>query len=110
MKKSKVRLFAHRYCIPAALGLCLLCGLILQPVKSTASYITSLSMTCVNTFTAEKTQSPSTPEQPENPDDTPPTGDDSHWTWYLLGAGASLGGIALIWKTGRKSKNKSEEQ
>ena len=91
-------------CVSPAAGLCS------QPLKSTVSYISSLSETCVNTFTGERAEPvPSEPGQdepgkPENPGnaESPPTGDYIQSEWYVFGMLVGLAGIAATVRSGRR--------
>ncbi len=80
-----------------------------QPLKSTVSYISSRSETCVNTFTGEMTEPvPSEPgrdePEPENPgnSESPPTGEYIRSEWYVFGMLIGLAGFAATAKLGSR--------
>lgn len=83
--------------------------LFITPVKHTASYVTSLSNTCENTFVGEtKTNQPEKPDKDEttSPKGDKKTGDDTTMEWYLLGMVSSLLAIAILTKWKLKIKYK----
>ncbi len=112
MTQSRGWAFACKQLFLLSLCACLIFGLFSRPVKSTASYITSLSATCVNTFTGEESTEPSVPTtdpdvstEPDVPE-SPQTGDNSHFKWYILGMFVSLAGLAVTWKLRRNEIKK----
>lgn len=96
------------------LFLCLIIGFCLNPVKSTVSYITSLSVTCVNTFTGEGYVKPTDPTNPENPSkptdptkptekpDNPPTSDSNYTDLYIAAMLICVAGVVIACKIWRK--------
>lgn len=101
MTRGRAWRFAFKHLFLLTLCVCLLAGLSSKPVKTTVSYVTSLSATCVNTFTGEGQTEPE-PSDPSTDPDSPPTGDNTHREWYVLGVLISLAGLAAVWKPGRK--------
>ena len=111
MTKARSIPFLFKHFFLLALCVCLMAGLFSQPVKSTAAYVISLSVTCVNTFTGDgqiKPTDPSDPSKPSEPaeptqnPDTPPTGETGYVEWYAIGMLLSLAGLVATWKWERK--------
>ena len=99
-----------------AMCICLTVSLYMQAIKSTAAYVTSLSATCVNTFTEDVQTDPEKPIEPEKPEETtkpsgpsetdkpsaPSTGDNSHIGWYIVAMMISMAAMAVIFFWSRK--------
>ncbi|MGN0172178.1 MAG: hypothetical protein ACI39E_05300 [Acutalibacteraceae bacterium] len=103
MNRSKPLSFAAKPLLLLALCICLIFGVMSQPVTDTVSYVTSLSATCVNTFTSDGQTEPG-PSVPSGESGIPPTGDSSHAQWYAVGMLVALAGLAVVWKSGQKRK------
>lgn len=109
MAKNKVLPFVFKQFSLLTLCGCLTATLFSQLGKSTVSYITSLSVTCVNTFTGEGQTEPDQPTLPPTDADSlddPPTGDDSYLEWYVIGMLASLAGLMVTWKGAKEILHK----
>ena len=104
MAKRKNLSFLLKQFFLLVLCVCLTIGLCSQPVKSTVSYITSLSATCVNTFTGEEIK-PNPPSPGPDDPDTPSTGDNSHLEWYIFGMLISLAGFVITLRLGCKKES-----
>lgn len=101
MTQKQERTFAFRQIFMLLLCVCLTLGILFQPVRSTVSYITSLSATCVNTFTAEEGSEPPVPPTDPDTPDTPAMGEESYFEWGLLAWLLSIAGLAvtcLLWR------------
>lgn len=111
-KKEKPFSFIKSFFL-LAMCFCLIFGLYTQTVKSTVAYVTSLSATCVNTFTSEEkpdTEKPIEPENPEVPKEpevpekeptkpkepVPSTGDNSRIGWYIAAMLISMSAMAIL--------------
>lgn len=111
MTKKEKHLLLFKSFFLLAICVCLTIGLYTQTVKGTTAYVTSLSVTCVNTFTGESQTEPSQPTEPSesepNVPPKPPTGDSSHIGWYLAAMllGASGIAVGLIWTRKKGSHN-----
>lgn len=101
MTKPKDLAFIFKRLLLPALCLCLMAVVCMKPVESTVSYVTSLSATCVNTFTGEGQEGPEEPGKPVQTEN-PPTGDSSHAEWYGAVLLLSLVGAVITWRLGRK--------
>ena len=64
MTKKEKHLLLFKSFFLLAICVCLTIGLYTQTVKGTTAYVTSLSVTCVNTFTGESQTEPSQPTEP----------------------------------------------
>ncbi len=104
MNQNKFFQIALRQTFLPVLYICLAITLFSQPVRSSVSYITSLSVTCVNTFTCEGQIKPDPSAKPTDPVDpsTPVTGDDGLLKKYALGMSISLAVFAATLKLGHK--------
>ena len=111
MTKKEKHLLLFKSFFLLAICVCLTIGLYTQTVKGNTAYVTSLSVTCVNTFTGESQTEPSQPTEPSesepNVPSKPPTGDSNQIGWYLaamlLGASGIVGG--LMWTRKKDSHN-----
>ncbi len=109
MVKKKLPFVCKQLCL-ILLCVCLLCGLCLQTATTTVSYVTSLSATCVNTFSGEIVDEPAEPvtrpEQVQGESDIPPTGS----RYAAIGASVlfvGLAGATLLWSLKAKRREES---
>lgn len=89
--KKTLHTFKHTFFII----LCLIFAFFLytQPLKSTITYVTSLSKTCVNTFASHPDDSIPLPEKPGIPQET---GDIHHLQWYQITTIIGIVGLIVV--------------
>lgn len=94
------------------LGISIIIYFYVVPVRSTTSYITSLSPDCVNTFTVSDKDISEEVKPPINIEtEAQDTGDINHSKWYITGMLISILGMVLIRKLNhKKGENKNENE
>ena len=112
MTRHRICLIACKQFILLLLCVCLISGIYSQQIKGTVSYITSLSVICVNTFAGDADLPPEPSTPPMDPEDpgTPPTGDGRNLEWYVIGMLTSIAALMLLWKADRHKERSKKNR
>ena len=90
MTRSRTLALACKWAALLSVFVCLISAVLSLSVRGTTAYMSSLSVTCVNTFSSDEVSDPDKPQEPDNP----PTSDAD--ADAFCAAGAVVGGMVLI--------------
>lgn len=100
MTPSRSLALACKWAALLSVFVCLISAVLSLSVRGTTAYISSLSVTCVNTFSSDEVSDPDRPQEPDNP----PTSDADAYAFCAAGAVVGSGGIVLMLRKRRAVK------
>lgn len=67
MTRSRTLALACKWAALLSVFVCLISAVLSLSVRGTTAYMSSLSVTCVNTFSSDEVSDPDKPQEPDNP-------------------------------------------